>query len=78
MTHHDDFKHKKRNGNDQRNAAQANIGEQLVPDTSLWLAEVNCSNVKQRGRSCTKKSSKMFGRRLQRKSTLNNHGVKVN
>ena len=74
-------KHKNGNGNhpkNQRNGVQANIREGLVPDTTLWLAEVNCSNIKQHGRSCTNKSSKMFGRRLQHKSTLNNGGVKVN
>ena len=74
----DDFKHKKKNGNNHRNGVQANIGEGLIPDTTLCLAEIDCSDIKQRVRSCTKKSSKMFGKRLQHKSTLNNRGVKVN
>ena len=31
-THQDNFKHKKKNGNDHRNGVQANIREGLVPD----------------------------------------------
>ena len=77
-THQDDFKHKKKNRNHHRNLAQASIGEDLIPDTTLWLAEIDYSNLKQHRRSCTRKSSNMFGSRLQCKSTLNNHGVKVN
>ena len=77
-THQDNFKHKKKNGNHHRNTVQANIGEGLIPDTTLWLAEIDCSDIKQHRRSCTRKSSKRFGRRLQRKSTLHNRGVKGN
>ena len=58
-THQDDFKHKK-NGKNHKQSGQVNIREGLVPDANLWLAEVQHPKTKTHGRSCTRKSTKLF------------------
>ena len=76
-THQDDFKHEK-NGNNHKHSVQVNILEGLVPDARLWLAQFHHPKHRLRGRSWTKRLTKLFGRRLKCKKMLNNHIIKVN
>ena len=75
--HHDDFKQKE-NWNSNKHSGQVNIGEGLVPDARLWLAEFWSWRFRSQGRSCTRQSTKLFGCQLQQKPSYNSHGIKTN
>ena len=76
-THQDDFKHKKHR-NHHKHSVQVNIREELVPDAILWLAKFHHPKPRSHGISCIKRSTKLFGRSLKRKTMINNNKIKVN